>query len=102
MLMMRNFSVLRNEVLVRFARDRIRPAGLEITQILVPIVLRNKLLGLSHDLPSSAHLGVQKTKDRLYRHFFWPNLDKYVRDYIRTCSTCQRVDKSGHQFSPSH
>src|SRR6218665_284095 len=65
-----NFFVLRNEVLVRCAHDRIRPAGLEITQIVVPIVLRNKLLGLSHDLPSSAHLGVQKTKDRLRRHFF--------------------------------
>ena len=42
-----NFFVLRNEVLVRCARDQIRPAGLEITQIVVPIVLRNKLLGLS-------------------------------------------------------
>ena len=37
-----NFFVLRNEVLVRCARDRIRPA-----QIVVPIVLQNKLLGLS-------------------------------------------------------
>src|SRR6218665_827797 len=42
-----NFFVLKNEVLVRCARNRIRPVGLEITQIVVPIVLRNKLLGLS-------------------------------------------------------
>src|SRR6218665_39459 len=65
-----NFFFVRNELLVRCARDRFRPASLEITQIVEPIVLRNKLLGLSHNLPSSPHLGVQTTKDRLCRHFF--------------------------------
>lgn len=63
---------------------------------MVPTVLRTKLLDLVHDLPSSAHLGVHKTKDRLSRHFFRPKLYKDVRDFYRICPTCVRVDKSNH------
>jgi len=57
-----NFHILENHVLIRCTRDRSRPPGLEVTQIVVLVVLRHKLIGLAHDSSSSAHLGVQKQR----------------------------------------
>ena len=61
---------LRNDVLIRRGKDRISPSGLEISQIVVPRQLHDKLLRVSHDIPTAGHLGVRKTYDRLARHFF--------------------------------
>ena len=62
---------IRSDVLVRCSRDKFSPAGLEVTQIVVPQLLRAKLLHIAHDLPTSGHLGIKKTYDRLARHSFW-------------------------------
>ena len=45
----------------------------------------------------SRHLVVQKTFDRLARHFFWVGMKKSVVQYCRTCDACQRVGKSNLQ-----
>src|SRR6218665_2736107 len=60
----------RIDVLMRCSRDKFLPAGIEVTQIVVPHPLRAKLLHIAHDLPTSGHLGIKKTYDRLARHFF--------------------------------
>ncbi|GFU55045.1 retrovirus-related Pol polyprotein from transposon 412 [Trichonephila clavipes] len=39
------------------------------------------------------HLGVTKTKDRILRHFFWPNVYRDVEEFVKTCDSCQRVGK---------
>ena len=57
---------IRNDVLARRSRDRI--VGLEVTQVVVPSALFDKLLRISHALPTSGHIGAQKTFDRLARH----------------------------------
>ncbi|GFV68540.1 retrovirus-related Pol polyprotein from transposon 412 [Trichonephila clavipes] len=37
--------------------------------------------------------GVTKTKDRNLRHFFWPNVYRDVEEFVKTCDSCQRVEK---------
>ena len=64
-----------------------------VYQIVVPTVYREEILSLAHDSPMSGHLGVNKTYDRILRHFFWPGLRRDVAEYCKTCHTCQMVGK---------
>ncbi len=66
-----------------------------IPQIVVPKVLRSKLLDLSHSVASSGHLGIGKTRKRLCRYFFWGGVNRDLKNYINSCSTCQRNNKNG-------
>lgn len=94
----RNLYEIRDEVLVRRWRNRNTPEGAELTQVIVPVPLRNQLLKVSHDIPASGHLGTQKTLDRLLRHFCWPGIHKSVKEYCRTCDICQRLGKGAQKI----
>ena len=65
----------------------------EANKIVVPRQLRAKLLKLAHDIPALGHLGIAKTKARLWPHFFWPSIAKNIVAYCRSCDTCQRLGK---------
>ena len=66
-----------------------------VIQIIVPYKLRTELLKLAHDIASSGHLGIVKTKDRLLlAGFYWPSIGKDVAYYCKTCDVCQRTNKS--------
>ena len=45
----------------------------DVNQIVVPKCLRKELLRLAHDVPMAAHLGINKTPNRLNRFFWWPS-----------------------------
>ncbi|GBL85575.1 hypothetical protein AVEN_34723-1 [Araneus ventricosus] len=62
-------------------------------QLVIPADLRNEILALCHE-STYAHLGVTKTKDRLLRHYFWPNCVKDTENYVRSCDPCQRIGKA--------
>ena len=73
----------------------VRDNSESVIQIVVPYKLRTELLKLAHDIASSGHLGVVKTKDRLLlAGFYWPSIGKDVAYYCKTCDVCQRTDKS--------
>ena len=48
------------------------------------------LLEEHHDSAVAGHLGRDKTYELLARHYFWPGLNAAVRDYVKTCPSCQR------------
>ena len=50
----------RSGVLVREWRDQLSPHEATYHQVVVPIVLRAKLLSVAHDIPAAGHLGVAK------------------------------------------
>ncbi|GBN69290.1 hypothetical protein AVEN_147376-1 [Araneus ventricosus] len=84
-----NFDV-KNGVLVR---KKINKLGGEEYAIVVPETLREQIKTMCHE-GTSGHLGVLKTKDRLLRHFFWPNCYKDIEEFVKTCDPCQRVGKT--------
>jgi len=59
--------------------------------------LRTRLLTEEHDIPVSGHLGEYKTLERLERRFYWPNMRRMVRHYVRTCASCQQ-NKGSNQL----
>ncbi|GFU11067.1 retrovirus-related Pol polyprotein from transposon 412 [Trichonephila clavipes] len=42
---------------------------------------------------AAAHLGVTKTKDAIFKTFYWPKCFSDVEDLVKTCDKCQRVSK---------
>jgi hypothetical protein len=68
---------------------RVAVQGTPLKVPAVPKPVRYKILQALHDEPSAAHLGAQKTYDKVRRRFFWPQLKKDVRRYVRTCASCQ-------------
>jgi len=87
---------IRSDLLVKCARDTFQ-AGLEVKQIVVPQYLRAKPLHVAHDLPTSDHLGIKKTYDRLAGHLYWLGMRKSVVEYCRPCQTCQHLGKLNRQ-----
>lgn len=60
-----------------------------IEQLLVPQPHRSTVLQLAHMHLLGAHLGVEKTKERVLQRFFWPGVHKEVENYCRSCPDCQ-------------
>jgi len=83
----------RFRVLMRAWRDKLSPQEATYHQVVVPSVLRAKLLSVTHNIPAAGHLGVAKMKDRLLRHFYWPTISKDVKEFCRSCDICQRLGK---------
>ncbi|KAJ8349857.1 hypothetical protein SKAU_G00249870 [Synaphobranchus kaupii] len=55
---------------------------------------------LAHTHLLGAHLGVEKTLERIKTRFYWPGVKKAVEDYCRSCPDCQQVAPRPHQKSP--
>ena len=64
--------------------------------LVVPIKLRDSVLYEMHDSPYSGHLGISKTLKAIRRMYWWPGLEKDVKDYIACCPVCQR-DKASNK-----
>lgn len=68
-------------------------------QVVVPTPYRSVVLKAAHD-GINGHPGVNKTYDRVLKNFYWPGL-KDVSSYVRTCDTCQRIDKPNQVLKPA-
>ncbi|KAJ8346947.1 hypothetical protein SKAU_G00283480 [Synaphobranchus kaupii] len=55
---------------------------------------------LAHTHLLGAHLGVEKTLERIKTRFYWPGVKKAVEDYCRSCPDCQQVAPRPHMRSP--
>ena len=90
-----------NGVLMRKWRPPDAPVDEEwkvVHQIVVPKVYHREVIGIAHDSPMAGHLGVRKTHDKIWSHFWWPTLRKDVSEYCKTCHTCQMVGKPNQKI----
>ena len=56
--------------------------------------IRLKLLQENYDCVFSGHQGRDRTFWNLSRHFYWPGMGKSVKEFVKSCESCQR-GKSG-------
>ncbi|KAL3987989.1 helicase SRCAP [Sarotherodon galilaeus] len=78
------------------------PTGLhKVHQVVVPKEYRSRVLSLAHDASLAGHLGINKTYQRVLRHFFWPGLKSDVAKHCRSCHTCQMVGKPNKPIPPA-
>ncbi|KAJ3473163.1 hypothetical protein NLI96_g13105 [Meripilus lineatus] len=59
--------------------------------------LRLRILRSKHDHILSGHLGQSKTVGLVRREYDWPGLRRYVRDYIKSCTTCMQSKPQLHK-----
>ena len=57
---------------------------------LLPRVYRDTVLTMLHNDRTAGHLGVARTKERVLERFYWPTVEKDVREHCETCIQCQR------------
>ncbi len=62
--------------------------GKEDDQLVIPESLKGDILKLCHDIPSSGHQGIARTKERIKRNYFWYKLNKDVVNHIAKCQPC--------------
>ncbi|KHJ42508.1 hypothetical protein D918_07430 [Trichuris suis] len=60
----------------------------------IPKSLYSRLLQLTHDAPSGAHLGSEKMVYRLKQVAYWPGMIRDIEDYCRSCEICQAFKPS--------
>ncbi|KAJ1207800.1 hypothetical protein NDU88_003190 [Pleurodeles waltl] len=58
-------------------------------RLVVPVVLREKIIGLGHD----GHQGMSRTKARIRLDYWWPGVDLMVERVVRECADCCNSDK---------
>ena len=64
-------------------------------QILVPKLLRTRVMEVAHDSVFGGHLGVKKTEDRIQTNFYWPGMHWDVTSFCRSCDVCQKTVARG-------
>ena len=69
----------------------VQRGGKEVEQLVVPRPYVNKALYMAHTHLLGAHLGMDKTRDRILNRFYWPGVKRNVEDYCRACPECQRT-----------
>ena len=73
---------------------RVKVRDNQIDQLIVPSVYRADVLELAHAGLMGGHLGIGKTRDRIFAKFFWPGATQEIARYCKSCDICQRtVDK---------
>ena len=63
-------------------------------QAIVPFKERRKVLDLSHDHKTAGHLGITKTLSKIRQRYYWPGLQRDVRQYISACEICTMSKKA--------
>lgn len=77
-----------------FQRDMYVQGGLLMKQekMVLPILLRTRALQLAH----RSHPGMSTMKNFLRQGLWWPNMDREVEDFVRSCPECQLVTAANH------
>lgn len=66
------------------------PSGCPENRLFVPAELRPQVIHWAHTSLLSCHLGVRRTMYAISRRFWWPSMEREVREYIEACSVCAR------------
>ena len=69
---------------------RKQPADPTRIQIVLPEVLRPRLLRLAHHSPLAGHPGQTRLHHRLSRSYYWPQMAADVATTVRECSACAK------------
>ena len=69
----------------------VEKGGEVVEQLLVPRPYISKVLFMAHSHLLGAHLGMDKTRERVLARFYWPGVKGDVVRYCQSCPECQRT-----------
>ena len=59
--------------------------------------LHLSVLRYKHDHPLSGHFSQSRTLELVCHNYTWPGIRKYVKDYVKSCTTCARAKTPRHR-----
>ena len=59
--------------------------------------IKMEIMNECHDSKVAGHFGMTKTEERVMQNFYWTRMEEDVRDYVRSCDTCQRDKTHRHK-----
>ena len=59
--------------------------------------LRLRVIRYKHDHPLAGHFGQNCTLELLRREYTWPGIWTFVKDYVRSCTSCARAKTLHHR-----
>uniref|UniRef100_A0A8C7XSH6 Gypsy retrotransposon integrase-like protein 1 n=1 Tax=Oryzias sinensis TaxID=183150 RepID=A0A8C7XSH6_9TELE len=62
--------------------------------LFVPAHIRSEVITWGHASRLACHGGVHRTLRLLRKRFFWPSMERDIREYISACTTCARSKTS--------
>ena len=57
--------------------------------MMVPHELLQKILVENHDVPTTGHVGINRTVDLIKRNYWWRGIWGDVAAYVWSCAVCQ-------------
>ena len=67
------------------------PDGLDVwKQLIIPRAYQSSLLQGVHTSPIGSHQGFRRTWEFLRRRFFWFEMGKQLKNFVRSCVDCQK------------
>ena len=51
------------------------------------------LMKIMHDYPTAEHMGIDTTYNKIKERYYWNQMYDDIREYIKTCDTCQRFGR---------
>lgn len=61
-----------------------------VPQIVPPRHRMKAILQETHNIPTSGHQGRDATLRKTSEVYFWPNMKEDIREFVKTCQTCQK------------
>ena len=89
--------IVKKGLIYRVTKDRV---GDVLEQLLVPKTFVSKVIYLAHSHQLGAHLGVDKTYERIVARFYWPGVRRAVVDFCKGCDVCQKTAPRPVQRNP--
>ncbi|CCO37137.1 Retrotransposable element Tf2 155 kDa protein type 2 [Rhizoctonia solani AG-1 IB] len=56
--------------------------------------IKREILKLYHDSPLVGHPGQQQTLELVSRYYTWPGKKGWIKSYVESCDTCQRMRRA--------
>ncbi|XP_078246884.1 uncharacterized protein LOC144588290 [Pogona vitticeps] len=83
--------IIKGGLLYKEKLNNISKGGPEVKrQLVVPEKYRPMILEKGHADIFSAHMGINKTKQRIAQNFYWPDMGKHIKSFCQRCHICQR------------
>lgn len=61
--------------------------------------IKMKILQSRHDSLLAGHPGRLRTNELIQRDYYWPNMTKFINNYVDSCDRCQRTKREAGELS---